>query len=651
MKKSLLLFCSLGCVLPLTADALQQPEISLRWGKLIQQDGLTFRDLNRDGKLSPYEDWRLPADVRAGDLLARMTLEEKAGMMMHGSAPAIGDAIGRGSAYDLTANRRLIRDRQVNSLITRLNKAAPAEFARQNNLLQEIAESSRLGIPLTISIDPRNTYSYSIDDTPSADGFSQWPTPPGIAALNDEAFTRHYADIIRQEYRAIGVTQALSPMADLASEPRWSRIDGTFGDNKAVVKAMVRGYVGGMQNGDRGLNSQSVSAVVKHWVGYGASDKGFDGHHNYGKYAPFKDSQALEDHIYPFTGAFEAGVAGVMPTYAILQGAVYKNAAVEQVGAGFNAFLLQNVLRGEYGFQGVIISDWLITADCAGPCLTGHPAGETPVVGGMPWGVESLSKEQRFIKAIEAGIDQFGGVDDSSIIVQAVQQGRIALQRIDQSVIRILTQKFQLGQFEAPFVDPDKAQRLFQRQAIRQQAEQAQYDALVLLKKQDGVLPLRPGTRVYVWGLNQAAARGAGLDVVENPAQAQVALIRATAPYQQPHKNFFFGALYHEGALDFPPDDAQYRAILAASRHVPTIVTVYLDRPAVLTAIEDKVSVLLGNFGVSDSVLLRSLMSERRYRARLPFELPYSMAAVESQRGDVPHDSSAPLYFSGFGLQ
>ncbi|WP_390215206.1 glycoside hydrolase family 3 protein [Brenneria goodwinii] len=649
MKKTMLSLGMLCCAVPV---AVAQPALTWREGKIIERDGLQFRDLNRDGELSPYEDWRLPAQERARDLLSRMTLPEKAGMMMHASAPSAGDPIGRGAAYDLDANRRLVADKQVNSLITRLNEAAPAEFARQNNLLQEIAEASRLGIPLTISVDPRNTYTYAIDVAPSPAGFSQWPAPPGMAAIGSEELIRHYADRIRQEYRSVGITQALSPVADLATEPRWSRIDGTFGDDKERVRKMVRGYVAGMQNGADGLNSASVGAVVKHWVGYGASDKGFDGHHYYGRYAPFKDAQALEQHIYPFTGAFESGVAGVMPTYPILKNAVYKGTTIEQVGAGFNKFLLQNVLRGEYGFRGVIVSDWLITADCAGTCITGYPPGENPGVDiGIPWGVERLSVAERFIKAVEAGVDQFGGVDDSSIIVQAVREGKLKEARIDQSVLRILEQKFLLGQFEAPFVDPQQAERVLNDRDAQRQADRAQYDSLVLLKKRDGVLPLKPGAKIYVWGMSRKAAQNVGLTVVERPEQAEVALVRVNAPYEQPHKNFFFGAMYHEGALDFKPNDPQYRAILAAARHVPTVVTVYLDRPAILTAIEDKAAVLLGNFGVRDEVLLRSLLDDRVYTARLPFELPSSMAAVEQQRGDMPHDSPAPLYFSGFGLR
>lgn len=218
-------------------------------------------------------------------------------------------------------------------------------------------------------------------------------------------------------------------------------------------------------------------------------------------------------------------------------------------------------------------------------------------------------------------------------------------------MLRILEQKFLLGQFEAPFVDPRRAERVLNDRDAQRQADRAQYDSLVLLKKRDGVLPLKAGAKVYVWGMSRKAAQNAGLTLVERPEQAEVAIVRVNAPYEQPHRNFFFGAMYHEGALDFKPDDPQYRAILSAARHVPTVVTVYLDRPAILTAIEDKAAVLLGNFGVSDEVLLRSLLSDRAYTARLPFELPSSMTAVEQQRGDVPHDSPAPLYFSGFGLQ
>jgi len=640
---------TLSLFIPLAAHAENQPELGERSVKVFQHSGLFFKDLNKDGKLTPYEDWRLSPQQRAEDLVSRMTLEEKAGVMMHGSVPAPGSSIGRGEVYDFPAATTMIVDEKVNTFITRLT-TTPTMMAQQNNQLQAIAESTRLAIPATISADPRNVYEYSAQTTPSVDGFSKWPETLGIAATGDEYIVRRYADITRQEYRVLGITQALSPMADIASEPRWSRIAGTFGDDPQLTKRMVRGYISGMQNGKEGLNSASVSAVVKHWVGYGAAERGYDSHNSYGKYADFT-GRGLDEHIVPFTGAFEANVASVMPTYSILKNLQYQGQSIEPVAAGFNRYLLQDLLRQKYHFKGVIISDWLITDDCQEKCISGHPEGETPDPSSlaMPWGVEKLSKVNRFAKAVNAGIDQFGGVTDSALLVQAVKEGRVTEQRLDLSVIRILEQKFALGLFENPYVDPVVAGKTLPNRYWQAEADNTQRASLVLLENKDSLLPLRKGQKVWLHGIPPDAAKLAGLTVVDKPEDADIALVRAVAPYEQPHKNYFFGAQYHEDSLAFTADNPDWLAIQSTG-NVPTIVTVYLDRPAVLTPVKEKASVLIGNFGISDDQLLRALMDGRPFSGKLPFELPSSMESVLKQHSASPQDSETPLYPTGFGL-
>src|SRR5882672_1148293 len=231
---------------------------------VLKQDGLQFKDLNRNGVLDPYEDWRLPAEQRARDLVAHMTLEEKAGAMMHGTARSGGPMgfAGMGGQYDTAANRALIDSAHVNSMITRLS-GAPASIAAQNNALQAIAERTRLGIPITISTDPRNHFQYVVGASNQTNGFSQWPEPLGFAATGDTALMRRFGDIARQEYRAVGIHMALSPQADLATEPRWSRINGTFGEDAALAESMVRAYVEGFQHGRQGVDETGVATVVK----------------------------------------------------------------------------------------------------------------------------------------------------------------------------------------------------------------------------------------------------------------------------------------------------------------------------------------------------------------------------------------------------
>ena len=621
---------------------------------VLQQDGVRFRDLNRNGVLDAYEDRRLSPEQRARDLVARMTLEEKAGVMMHGTARSDGPTgfAGMGGAYDTAAIRVLIDSVKVNSMITRLGGSDPAALAAQSNALQAIAERSRLGIPVTISTDPRNHFQYVPGTSSQSNRFSQWPEALGLAAIGDTALTRRFGDIVRQEYRAVGIHMALSPQADLATEPRWGRITGTFGEDAALAERQVRAYVTGFQHGSAGLDSGSVVTVVKHWVGYGAAKDGFDSHSYYGRFATFP-GRNLGYHVRPFLGAFAAQVGGVMPTYSILEGATWAGQPIEPVGAGYNRQLLTDMLRGRYGFRGVVVTDWSITSDCAARCRDGVPAGERPTFAdlGMPWGVEALSMRARFVKAVQAGVDQFGGTERADLLVEAVLAGELSEARLDSSVVRVLAQKFALGLFDNPYADPAAAARLVGNETFEAAALDAQRRALVLLENKGHILPLRRVSRVYLHGVSPEAVAREGWTVVTDPAQADVAIVRLSAPFERLHPQYIFGSFLHEGSLAFKDGDPDYEAFKRASAVVPTIVTVYLDRPAILTPLKDKARALIANFGVSDAALLDLLTGRARPQGRLPFELPSSMTAVEAQLPDVPHDSARPLYPFGFGLR
>jgi beta-glucosidase len=631
----------------------QQPALGARSAPIIESAGKRFRDLNRNGAVDPYEDWRLPSDVRARDLVSRMTLEEKAGAMMHGTARSGGPmgGAGVGTLYDTTANRILIDGAKVTSMITRLG-GEPASLAAQNNALQEIGERTRLGIPLTISTDPRHHFQYVLGASVTAGQFSQWPEPLGLAATRDASLVRRFGDIARQEYRAVGIQMALSPQADLATEPRWSRINGTFGEDATLASTMVRAYVEGFQHRARGVDSNGVATVVKHWVGYGAARDGWDSHNYYGRYATFPGNN-LAYHARAFAGAFAANVAGVMPTYSILDGATWRGKPVEQVGAGFNRGLLTDVLRGEYGFRGLIITDWAVTNDCSVTCRDGMPAGERPSFANvaMPWGVDQLPKRARFVKAVTAGVDQFGGTEDAAMLVDAVRAGELAEARLDESVRRVMSLKFALGLFENPYVDAPRAARVVGTDAYRAAGFDAQRRALVLLENRGNLLPLKSSRRVYLIGVDSTAARRAGLTVVSDPSQADVAIARLEAGFETLHAGWVFGAMQHEGSLEFRAGTKSYDEFVRVSALVPTVAVVYLDRPAIMTPVRARARAVLANFGVSDAALLDVITGRGKPEGRLPFELPSSMEAVTAQRSDVPYDSRAPLYRFGFGLR
>ncbi len=564
---TLVLICSAAVV----DGAPKQPTLGHRSAPLLTVDGLTFKDLDKNGKLDPYEDWRLPAEVRVADLVHRMSLEELAGLMVHGTLPSSGTlgAMGVCKQYDLVKVRQFIEEDHVNSFITRMNGFA--EFlARQNNEVQAIAESSRWGIPVTISSDPRHHVEQVLGAAMQDLAFSMWPEPLGFAALNDPELTRRFADVVRQEYEAVGIRESLAPQADLATEPRWARANGTFGEDAEIAKRMVEAYVAGVQNGPNGLNSGSVIAVVKHWAGYGAARDGWDGHNYYGRYADFSGHNFTE-HLIPFTGAFAAHAGSVMPTYSILQDVVIDGKPLEQVGAGFNRQLLGDLLRGQYGFRGVILSDWGITNECSEACRNGTAAGIKPAPQdiGMPWGVEELTKPQRFAKAINAGVDQIGGTEQSNLIVEDVHNGSISESRVREAATRILVQKFELGLFEQPYVDDTKAAGIAGNQDFVSEGQSAQARAVVLLENKSvaasghPLLPVDPkNKKVYLYGVAAKAAEAAGFVVVTDPAQADLAIIRAPAPYESEHPNFFFGSRQHEGRLTFTEKDAAYAELL-----------------------------------------------------------------------------------------
>jgi beta-glucosidase len=357
--------------------------------------------------------------------------------------------------------------------------------------------------------------------------------------------------------------------------------------------------------------------------------------------------------VIPFEGAFAAKVGAVMPTYSIITGIKINGQPVEPVGANYSKLLLTDMLRGEFKFDGVILTDWGVTADCEEKCLKGTPAGVPPSWEGFgtDWGVDYLTKEDRFAKAIDAGVDQFGGTEEAQYVISGVKAGKVTEARLDVSVVRILTQKFEQGLFENAYVDPAAAAKTVGSAAFQAEADAAQRHSLVLLKNKSRILPVKAaGKKVFLYNIDAKVAAQYGFVVVPTVEEADLAIIRANTPFQTLHPGYAMGHMQHEGDLGFKDGNPEYEAIKKASAKVPTIVTIYLDRPAILTNLEDKAAALVGNFGVNDAALLDVLTGKDKPMGKLPFELPSSMAEVLAQKSDVPHDTAHPLYAYGFGL-
>ncbi|KQN90742.1 hypothetical protein ASE90_16720 [Sphingomonas sp. Leaf67] len=560
-----------------------------------------------------------------------MRLDEKAAVAVHPVMTDKDDVVKRG----------------IISMDSRYN-AAPEKLAERNNLAQEVAETGRLGIPLTISTDPRNVFVETTQTNVAATGFSKWPDAIGFAAINDTALTRRFAAIAAREYRAVGFTMALSPQADLATEPRWSRVSGTYGEDWRTVARHAGAYVEGFQGSARGLTRSGVATIVKHFTGYGAQPEGLDSHNPYGRNSVYPGNR-LGDFIAAFRPAFAARSTGVMPTYSIIRAPGY-----EPVAGGFSKHLLQDVLREQEKFEGIVLSDFGIVQDCSGGCQTGYKPGldRREIQFGKPWGMEEVPKNERIVRAIEAGVDQLGDETDFKPIADAVKSGRLSQARLDGIVRKVMTVKFKQGLFENPYVDPAAASRIVGQSAFRDAALDAQQRSLVLLENRGNLLPLVPaGKKVFLRNVDPAAARAAGFTVVDKLANADLAIMRTVTPHQQLHPYHVGAHFLHEGDLDFKDDNADLKAIREASEKVPVIASIYLERPAILTNVRSSTTALIGNFGASDEAILNLIIGKVRPTAKLPFELPSSMEAVRQQKEDVAYDSPKPLYPYGFGLQ
>jgi beta-glucosidase len=265
----------------------------------------------------------------------------------------------------------------------------------------------------------------------------------------------------------------------------------------------------------------------------------------------------------------------------------------------------------------------------------------------MVWGMEFATVSERYKKALEAGVDQFGGADQPELIVELVKSGEITEARIDESARRLLRIKFLLGLFEKPYVDPEYAKTFVGNAEFQATADLAQRKSIVLLKNGEVenrlCLPLAPGTKVYVENMDPGVVAEYGA-VVENLEDADVAVLRVNAPFETGPGRF---GTIPMGNLAFHGETLRHiQSVIAAK---PTIVAVYLNRPAILTNIMGAAA-LLGTFGVTDAALCDVLFGRFAPVGKLPFELPSSMDAVEVQYEDLPYDSENPLFEFGFGL-
>ena len=707
--------------------------------KIIQVDGLAFKDLNKNGKLDIYEDWRKPVAERAKDLAAKMTVEQMAGLMLYSRHQAIpaqeaGMFTGTYSGKPFSksgAKSSDLSDQQIAFLtkdnlrhVLMTSVESPTVAATWNNNIQALVEGIGMGIPSNNSSDPRNGANKDAEYNAGSGGaISQWPEELGLAATFDAAITEQFGAIAAKEYRAMGITTALSPQIDLATEPRWNRFVGTFGEDPKLATAMARAYVDGFQTSPKsikayeGWGNQSVNAMIKHWPSGGPEEGGRDGHFAYGKFAVYPGNN-FETHLKPFTeGAFQLKGAtkkasAVMPYYTISYGQDKKYG--ENVGNGFSKYIITDLLRNQYGYDGVVCTDWLITAD---------EGAKPDVFSGKSWGVEKLSVAERHYKVLMAGVDQFGGNNDINPVLEAYQMGikehgePFMRKRFEQSAVRLLLNIFRVGLFENSYLDPNETKAIVGKPEFMKAGYDAQLKSVVMIKNQNKTLPIAKGKTVYIpkrvtpAGINffgqpspEKIEYPVNLELIkkyytvtEDPAKADFAIVFIKSPisggYSRADREAG-GNGYVPISLqlkDYTAVDARAQSIAAgdpvidptitnrsylnktsksnsypdlntiletkkAMNGKPVLVTVNISNPMVFAEFEKEVDAIVGEFGVQIEALLDIVSGKTEPSGLLPLQMPLNMSTVEKQLEDVPHDmipytdSSGNVYDFGFGL-
>jgi len=702
---------------------------------VIEQDGLFFRNLEGTGELLPYEDWRLTPEERAKDLADRLTVEEIAGLMLyspHQRVPAPSDGPfpgfygGKGYAesgaapYELTDEQKQYLEEQHIRYVLVMDYAGTEVMAKWSNEMQALAEQLPHGIPVNFSTDPRNAVNEerAAEFRGSTSELSQWPEGLGMAALFSAEAIREYASIISKEYRALGMTTALSPQADLATEPRWMRMEDTFGVSPEQVREAVQAYCRGMQETEgeeNGWGKGSVAAMVKHWPGAGPMESGRDAHYYYGKYAVYPGNN-LKDHLYPFLeGAFCLGKTGksasVMPYYSIPweQDVKYHR----NIGSSYNTYLIKDLLREKYDYDGVVCTDWGIT---------GKPSPAVGDFGPKCHGAEQLTEAEQHLLLLENGVDQFGGNYDIAPILEAYRMGcgkygeEAMLARMRRSAARLLTNSFRCGLFENPYLDPEESCRITGCREFVEAGYRAQLGSVVLLKNKK-VLPLTaPITKVYIpvrqitpgitffrtpggepYELDpmQGAALPEGFVRVDTPEEADAAVVFLESPKSECYdrnRDEPGGNGYFPISLQYRPyqaekarkvsiaggdfrEESENRSYQGKSAVIyneadldnvvrtkeqmgnkPVIAVIRMHNPAVLSELEPFADAILCEFGVQKRAVFDLISGKEEPSGLLPIQLPADMDTVEMHCEDVPMDmvpytdSCGNTYDYGFGM-
>ena len=642
-----------------TSKKYNQPELGVRSVQILQVSGLQFKDLNKNGELDPYEDWRLPNDERIENLISLMTLEEKVAILFHtnvavpptgeldydlapsgpqgipgviGSAgqqlpgAAAGETSAQGEQQpaggriwsqirDLATIKEYVEEKQFKCIVNN-GVTEPDLFASWSNQMQEMAENTRLGIPIMFSTNPRHGAVLGAHVS-GTQYFSQWPSMEGeygIASTRDLDLAEEYGRVTAEEYRAVGLHMELGPQIDVTTDPRWGRNAGCYSESAELTADMLVAFMEGAQG--ESVGSDKILVHLKHYPGSGPQKGG------QGDWLVYPGNN-FDYHLIPWKAGIDKGALVVM--------GYYSGTYFDTLASNYSHYISTEVLYNQLGFKGTICTDWGVISR-TGPLR--------PDLVDMPI-------KDRYEMVFNAGVDQIGGETDPSPVIELVKEGRLTEERINSAASKILRWHFLLGLFENPYVDPEAAKQIVRSEKNQALGYEAQLKSIILLDN-DGTLPLEDNKpRLFISGIDPAIAGNYGT-VVNNPGDADFAVVRVSS---RSSSGGFATDEANEVNIDLPKATLDMIRDITKTG-VPTIVAVNLNGSLVVLPKEllDISKGTLMIFDVVDNALLDVVFGRFNPVGKLPFELPSSMEAVRNQLEDVPFDSKDPLFEYGFGL-
>lgn len=556
------------------------PVVSTVARKIIEKDGLYFKDIDGSGEVSTVNDWRLPAAERAKAYAEMLSVEEKVGQLfisdwrmgkypgplMMGSKEIPEYKLDESGTLDeadhtmtnifgeqyIPGTSKLLKEWWARHIILRAN-ATPDDLADYLNQLQAVAEECEHFVPVMVASNSRNEYAEPVFGMNDASGiFATWPGTMGIAAAvkgtDDLSIVDQFSDCIRRSWNASNLRKGYMYMVDVMTDPRWQRSYGTFGEDTDLICKIAERMIPIVQGSEDGVTHDGVALTMKHFPGGGARENGYDPHYKAGQWNVYQTPGSLEKYHLPgFQVSVDKNAASIMPYYA--KPAKEKSAAqivngkeieMQPFGFAYNKPLIDGLLRKEMGFKGYINSD-------------------TGIVHNMCWGVEMLDKPERIGFAVNnAGVDVISGLFDYELGMEAYNRSKndyyethavlegftkeqlvLTDEALNRAVARTMQGMFELGLFEDTYRDAKKAVEVAATQADWDHAMDAHRKSVTLLKNSD-TLPLTAdkleGKKIYAEAFHQLPEKAveltkglkemlADLTLVDDPAEADYAIL------------------------------------------------------------------------------------------------------------------------------